>query len=162
MKQTIICFNFPFNLIFWKYFRVYWLEAVAEDFSQVPFGVAELFAAQDPAKQQKGLMASCAFPHCPWGACNSRQQAWTWGQEEGLGPSTGSAETCSREELKRLVRFHENWKATALLEGRDVDKSYWGKKERCSTNVVESQKHQWLPTVIHGQCSEDCTETRKT
>lgn len=34
MKQTIISFNFPCNLIFWKYFKAYWLEAVAEAFSR--------------------------------------------------------------------------------------------------------------------------------
>lgn len=53
----------------------------------------------------------------------------------GGAVSAGSAETCSRLELKRLARFHENWKATVSFEGKDVDKGYWGKEERCSTSV---------------------------
>lgn len=49
-KQTIISFNLPGNLIFWKYFRVYWLEAVAEACFYVTVVGAELFTAQDPGK----------------------------------------------------------------------------------------------------------------
>lgn len=50
MKQTIISFNLPGNLIFWKYFRVYLLEAVSKACFCVTVVGAELFTAQDPGK----------------------------------------------------------------------------------------------------------------
>ena len=85
------------------------------------------------AKQLEGLKASRASLN--GGAHISQQQGMGLGFG---GPSAGSAETRSGEELKRLARFHENWKASVLLEGRDADKRYWGKEEQCGTSVVES------------------------
>lgn len=69
--------------------------------------------------------------------------------------SAGSAETCSRLELKRLARFHENWKATVLFEGRDVEKGYWGKEKgavqvfRKLEKSVAPDRDLWL--VVTGQ-----------
>lgn len=76
MKQTIISFNLPGNLIFWKYFRVYLLEAVAKACFYVTVVGVELFTAQDPGKWQQDLKTA---PVSLSGKAQSpRQQGWVW------------------------------------------------------------------------------------
>ena len=135
MKQTIISFNLPGNLIFWKYFRVYLLEAVAKACFYVTVVGVELFTAQDPGKWQQDLKTA---PVSLSGKAQSpRQQGWVWvGWDSQLALRRYITEENIAEQAVALLRrqlLYLKKERTEVIQKRKTDAvPVWQKARKIS------------------------------